>query len=159
MAIYLKVTRGQPVVNMEARVVAENQSLDKIRSLLKSNKLPHQDINLENNLFISYQDENGKVIGSGGLEFYSSYALLRSIAVDETQRGKAFGKEIVNDLLHRAKGKSVKEIYLLTETAHDFFLKRGFTDVARENVPAEVKASTEFASVCPVSASCMVYRF
>jgi amino-acid N-acetyltransferase len=143
---------------MEARIVEQHQALDEIRSLLKSNKLPYQDLQLENNLFVSYHDGLGNVIGSGGLEFYSNYALLRSVAVDESQRGNAFGKEIVKDLLSRAKNKSVKEIFLLTETAHDFFLKRGFKDVSRENVPQEVKASSEFASVCPASAACMVYQ-
>jgi amino-acid N-acetyltransferase len=101
----------------------------------------------------------GKIIGSGGLEFYSMYALLRSVAVDQSERGKAYGKNIIRDLLDRAKSNSAKEVYLLTETAHDFFVKRGFADVPRENVPAEVKTSTEFSSVCPVSAACMVYRF
>lgn len=144
---------------MEARIVNHPQPMDEILSLLKNSKLPYQDITLNNNLFISYHDEHGKMIGSGGLEFYSNYGLLRSIAVDENQRGKAIGKEIVKDLLERAKNNSVKEIYLLTETAHDFFLKRGFQDIAREHVPAEVKASSEFASVCPASAACMVYRF
>lgn len=144
---------------MEPRIVKEQQSLNDILSLLKNNKLPYEDIKLDNNLFISYRDENGKIIGSGGLEIYSSYALLRSVAVDQNERGKAYGKDIVKDLIDRAKRNSIKEVYLLTETAHDFFLKRGFKDVSRENVPAEVKASTEFSSVCPVSAACMVYRF
>ena len=143
---------------MKARTVEQN-SLADVLTMLKENKLPYQDIKLDNNLFVSYHDNLGKLIGSGGLEFYSEYALLRSVAVGESQRGKSFGTEIVNDLLDRAKGKSVKEIYLLTETAHDFFLKKGFQDVARENVPHEVKASSEFSSVCPVSAACMVYRF
>ncbi|MGC3947356.1 MAG: arsenic resistance N-acetyltransferase ArsN2 [Chryseolinea sp.] len=144
---------------MQAKVVDHNNSLDEILTLLKSSKLPFRDIKLENNLFVSYQNEQGKIIGSGGLEFYSTYALLRSVAVDEHCRGNAFGKEIVNDLLRRAREKSIKEIYLLTETAHDFFLQRGFSDISREKVPAEIKASSEFDSVCPASAICMVYRF
>lgn len=144
---------------MKARVINDHKHLDEVLLLLKSNKLPYQDIRLDNNLFVAYYNDNGSLIGSGGLEFYSSYALLRSVAVDEGERGKAIGKEIVSDLLDRAKRNSVSEIYLLTETAHSFFLKRGFADVARENVPADVKASSEFASVCPVSASCMIYKF
>lgn len=155
----MRVTRGKIVVDMEARIVDKQQSLDVVLALLKNNKLPFQDIELKNNQFISYHDEVGRIIGSGGLEFYSSYALLRSVAVDETQRGKSIGKEIVKDLLDRAKDKRVKEVYLLTETAHDFFLKHGFNDVARENVPLEIKDSSEFKSVCPVSAACMVFRF
>ena len=157
--IFLKVSRDKTAANMKATIVDQNQSLTEMISLLKSNNLPYQDIKLENNLFVSYENESGKVIGSGGLELYGPYALLRSVAVNETHRGKSFGKEIVKDLLVRAEQRSLREIYLLTETAHDFFLKRGFTDVARDNVPPEVKASSEFASVCPVSASCMVFRF
>lgn len=143
---------------MESRIADKPESLTAILDLLKINNLPYQDIKSDNSLFVSYHDQNGNVIGSGGLEFYSSYALLRSVAVDESQRGKSIGKEIVNDLLRRAKNNSIKEVYLLTETAHNFFLKKGFKDVQRENVPDEVKSSTEFKSVCPVSAACMVYR-
>jgi amino-acid N-acetyltransferase len=144
---------------METRIVDKPQQLTEVLTLLKGNKLPYQDIKLDNNLFVGYYNENGKLVGSGGLEFYSTYALLRSVAVEESQRGQAIGKEIIQDLLGRAKEKSVQEIFLLTETARDFFLKRGFVDITRAHVPAEVKLSSEFKSVCPVSAACMVYRF
>lgn len=144
---------------MEARIIDQPHSLDDFLRLLQNNKLPHQDIQLLNNQFISYHDEHGHMIGCGGLEFCASYALLRSVAVNESQRGKSIGKEIVNDMLDRAKSNSIKEVYLLTETAHDFFIKRGFVDVSRENVPAALRESSEFKSVCPVSAACMVFRF
>lgn len=143
---------------MEARVVNSEHSLAVLLDLLRVCKLPYEDIRLENNLFVSYHDEAGRIIGSGGLEFYSPFALLRSVAVEESQRGNSIGKDIVSDLLARAQENSVHKIYLLTETAHDFFLNRGFQDVSRDNVPVEVKASTEFSSVCPVSASVMVYQ-
>ena len=155
----MKVIKGRNAVNMEARVVNKPKYLEEALLLLKTSKLPYQDIKLDNNLFVSYHDEEEHLIGFGGLEFYSSYALLRSVAVNEAQRGKAIGTRIVNDLLDRAKSNSVKEVYLLTETAYDFFLKRGFVEIWRENVPGEIKASSEFTSVCPVSAACMVYRF
>jgi amino-acid N-acetyltransferase len=144
---------------MNAKIINDHQALKDVIELLKSNKLPYQDIELNNNLIISYHTEDGNLIGSGGLEFYASYALLRSLAVDQTQRGKSFGKYIVNDLLDRAKSKSIKSVFLLTETAHDFFLHYGFADVARDSVPGEVRQSSEFKSVCPVSAACMVYHF
>ena len=143
---------------MERRLINTQSSLVDVLELLRMCKLPYQDIQLENNLFISYHDNEGKLIGSGGLEFYSSYALLRSVAVQETLRGKSIGRTIVDDLLTRANERGIVEVYLLTETAHDYFARRGFSDIARENVPWEVKASTEFSSVCPVSASVMVYR-
>lgn len=144
---------------MNAKVIDKQDSLHDVLELLKANKLPHQDIELNKSQIVSYHDGAGRLIGSGGLEFYSNYALLRSLAVDESERGKLLGTEIVNDLLTRAKDKSIHEVYLLTETAQAFFLKRGFADVPRESVPHSIKESTEFKSVCPVSAACMVYRF
>ena len=144
---------------MNAKIVNDHVALQHVIDLLKINKLPYHDIQLDGNMMVSYHDGDGKMIGSGGLEFYTTYALLRSVAVDESHRGKSFGKYIVNDLLDRAKVKSIKAVFLLTETAHDFFLQRGFVDVSRESVPGELKESSEFKSVCPVSAACMMYRF
>lgn len=144
---------------MTASVITKTSALNDVLELLKTNRLPYQDVDLNKGVMISYHDESGKLIGSGGLEFYSNYALLRSVAVDEAQRGKCAGKEIVNDLLNRAKDKTANEVYLLTETAHSYFLKHGFTDIARDQVPDVIKESSEFKSVCPVSAACMVYRF
>ena len=144
---------------MNARIINDHSDLLDVIDLLKSSKLPYQDIQLKDNIMIAYHDDNGDLIGSGGLEFYNSFALLRSVAVDESQRGKSFGKYIVKDLLDGGKSKSVKAVFLLTETAHDFFIQRGFVDTTRENVPGELKESSEFKSVCPVSASCMIYRF
>jgi len=144
---------------MISRVIDNQEALDDVLALLKKNKLPFQDITLGVTLMVRYHDASGKLIGSGGLEFYGDYALLRSVAVDESQRGKSMGKQITADLLSRAKSKSNKAVYLLTETAHDFFLKLGFNDISRNDAPEEMKLSSEFTTACPASASCMVYPF
>lgn len=133
-----------------------NTSLESMLSLLKDCKLPYEDVRLTNNLFVGYYDERRTLIGTGGLEFYDNDALLRSIAVAPAQRGNALGKTIVNDLLAIARSKSIRKVFLLTETAHDFFLKFGFKDTDRASVPLEVQKSSEFSSVCPVSAACMI---
>lgn len=143
---------------MEAKVIDNESSLTDLFNLLRINNLPYEDIKLENNHFVNFYSD-GNLIGSGGLEFYPPCALLRSLAVVENQRGKSIGKQIVQDLLERAKQRSINEVYLLTETAHDFFIQRGFVDIQRDQVPEEIKLSSEFRSVCPVSAACMVFRF
>jgi amino-acid N-acetyltransferase len=143
---------------MEAKVINNESSLNDLFNLLRINNLPYEDIKLENNHFVTFY-RDGNLIGSGGLEFYPPSALLRSLAVVENQRGKSIGKQIVQDLLERAKQRSIGEVYLLTETAHDFFTKRGFVDIPRDQAPEEIKISSEFKSVCPVSAACMVFRF
>ena len=143
---------------MTSRIVSDQESLSVVEDLLRANELPFQDLRLENNLFVTYYNDSNELVGSGGLEWYGNHALLRSVAVQKSARGKSKGKYIANDLLTRARLRSTKEIYLLTETAHDFFVKIGFKDISRNDVPDEIKASTEFSSVCPVSAACMVYK-
>lgn len=144
---------------MTVQPVIENEMLATLCAFLMSHNLPYKDISIEKNLMVCYVDDNGNVIGSGGLEFYGPYALLRSIAVHQDFRGKAIGKSIVLDLLERAKEKKVSAIYLLTETAHDYFIRLHFHDVDRKNVPHQIRSSTEFTNVCPASADCMVYEF
>lgn len=143
---------------MEARVITNSTALAEIVRLLRASNLPHKDIVLGDNLFFSYHDQHGTLIGSAGLEFYSKFALIRSIAVPETHRNKSIGREIVKHMISKAKEKAILEVYLLTETAHDFFLKNGFQDIARDLVPSEIKESGEFSSVCPASASVMYIK-
>jgi amino-acid N-acetyltransferase len=143
---------------MLIKPIEDLQSLKIGIALLKESGLPAQDVELGKTYLIGCYDETGKLIGTGGLEFYNSMALMRSIAVDSNHKGNAIGKEIVNSLINIAKSKSVSGIYLLTETARTYFLRIGFKDIEREKVPTEIKKSTEFDSVCPVSAVCMVYK-
>jgi amino-acid N-acetyltransferase len=142
---------------LQAKQITSRQDLPELQSFLASNKLPFQDIRLDGNLFFIYSNEVGDFLGSSGLEMYGVHALIRSIAVHPEQRGKNVGKEIVDDILQRAKTMNIKSLFLLTETAHEFFLKRGFKDISRNEVPDAVKASAEFSFVCPASAKCMVY--
>jgi amino-acid N-acetyltransferase len=144
---------------MNARIVETNESLHEVTSLLKASNLPFKDIQPGNIELISYSNNDGKIVGSGGLEFYGSFALLRSVAVEESQRGQSLGTQIVKDLLERARKRSVMAVYLLTETAEGFFLKHGFASTRREDAPESLRASTEFTSVCPATAVCMVFRF
>jgi amino-acid N-acetyltransferase len=138
-------------------IIKGHEELSQLLDLLETSKLPFRDIRLEGNLFKIYRDATGKLLGTGGLEFYDHSALIRSVAVVESERGKSTGKQIVQDLLEQAKVRSIKSVYLLTETAPGFFEKLGFRNVSRESVPDAVKASSEFSSVCPTSAACMEF--
>ena len=142
-------------MNINKMFVQDHQSLERLQRFLKDNKLPFSDLKLEGNHFAAYQDDSGNIIGYGGLELYGETGLLRSIAVDEKMRGQSLGKKIVDDMIGKAKSSSIKEVYLLTETAHSYFLKKGFEDVSRDVVPEIIKQTTEFAQVRPASAVVM----
>lgn len=142
-------------MDLEYKVISDAESFEAFRTLLKSSNLPADDLDYKKDLLVGYYESNS-LVGTGGLEIYGPYALLRSLSVKFGIRGKSVGTAIMEYLLDLAKKRKLKAIFLLTETAHGFFLKRGFTDIARDQVPEEVKASSEFAHVCPTSAAMMV---
>ena len=146
-------------MHLQSVQIKDTPELQALQSFLERNKLPYKDIQLNNTLFLLYHDSAGNIVGSAGLEHYGDAALLRSVAVNESERGKKLGKQIVEDVLARAREAKIQSIFLLTETARDFFLKKGFLDISRDDVPSNIKASSEFSFVCPASATCMVYIF
>jgi amino-acid N-acetyltransferase len=52
----------------------------------------------------------------------------------------------------------VGTLYLLTTTAREFFADRGYAEVERTEPPEAIRATTEFADLCPSTAACMRKR-
>jgi amino-acid N-acetyltransferase len=96
------------------------------------------------------------ILGCAALEVYGTDALLRSVAVAAEHRGKGLGEALTAAAIARARQRGVRAIYLLTETAERFFPRFGFEETTREAVPDAVKASVEFTTACPASATVMV---
>jgi amino-acid N-acetyltransferase len=147
--------KNQLAMDLTYKLIDDVQSFDAFRSLLKSSNLPADDLDFHKDLLVGYF-EGSALVGTGGLEVYGPYGLLRSLSVKLGIRGKSVGTNICEYLIDEAKHRKLKAIYLLTETASGFFLKRGFNEVPREHVPQELKASSEFTSVCPTTAMAMV---
>lgn len=102
--------------------------------------------------------DGDRLVGVAGVERYERWGLLRSVAVVLELRSTGVGARLVQEALARAATQGLDEVYLLTTTAPAFFRKLGFHDVDRANAPAPVRASAEFASICPASATCMTLR-
>lgn len=96
------------------------------------------------------------MVGTGGIEIYRPYALLRSLSVKLGTRGKSLGSRITEDIIAHAREQKLEAVYLLTETAQSFFRKKGFRVIAREQAPEQIKSSPEFAHACPTSAAVMM---
>lgn len=141
-------------MDLTYRIIDDTESFEAFRALLKSSNLPADDLNFNKDLLIGYFEGNS-LVGTGGLEIYDNYGLLRSLSVKLGIRGKSVGTNITEYLIDEARKRKLKGIYLLTETAHGFFLKKGFKDVKRDEVPAALKQSSEFAVVCSPSAMAM----
>ncbi len=131
---------------------------EQIRTLLDATKLPAETVDTDATTFyIAEQDD--RVVGIAGLEHYGNDALLRSVAVPAELQRKGIGSVIVDLMLEEAAKLRVENVVLLTETAKDFFLKKGFSVIERSTITnQEMKKSSEFAQVCPESAVCMAIK-
>lgn len=142
-------------MDLTYRLIEDEKGFEAFRSLLKASGLPADDLNFSKDLLVGYF-EGEALVGTGGLEVYGSYGLLRSLSVKFGIRGKSVGTNITEYLIDEAKHKKLRGIYLLTENASGFFQKRGFIPVSREDVPVELKSSSEFTHVCPAGAVAMM---
>jgi amino-acid N-acetyltransferase len=123
-------------------------------SLLAAEKLPVDDLPaLLDNFIVAIQ--NDEVVGAAGLEVYGDYGLLRSLAVSPSVRGQGIANKLVQQIETLAGSKNLKAIYLLTETAPDYFDRKNYIKITRTDVPAQVQQSSEFNYACPQSAIVM----
>jgi amino-acid N-acetyltransferase len=127
-----------------------------IRALLEQAHLPIESLGTNQTEFFVAEDD-GVIVGVAGFEYYSDDALLRSEAIQSDQRNKGLGSSFVDWMIVRAKAQRIGRIVLLTETATRFFGKKGFVAVDLSLVVNDaMKRSSEFASVCPSSSTCML---
>ncbi|MGZ3838585.1 MAG: arsenic resistance N-acetyltransferase ArsN2 [Flavisolibacter sp.] len=122
--------------------------------LLKANNLPTEDLPVSLADYFSAVDKN-HVIGVIGLECYGQFGLLRSLVVDADYRNRQIADGLVKKLENEAVFLGLKTLFLLTETANRYFGRRGYAIISRDEVPFEVRQSSEFTHVCPVSAIIM----
>ena len=95
--------------------------------------------------FYVLRNERGTV-GSVSLEVLGDDAILRALVVDPEWRGAGYGWMLADMAVSQARWRGVRRIYLLTETASDFFAaKFGFRVVDRSTVGKHVSASETFS--------------
>lgn len=130
------------------------QDLSRLEALLLDNQLPADDCRAQASIFCALY-AGDELIAAGGLEAAGEYALLRSIVVREGYRGRGFAQALSEHLLRCAEDEGRAAVYLLTETAAEYFSRLGFTSVERAAVPPAIARTRQFSSLCPDSAHCM----
>ena len=96
--------------------------------------------------------------GIVGVELYESVALLRSLAVSASCRGRGCGTALVAQVERFAQSQGAKDIYLLTTTAERFFERLGYARVRREAAPEAIQRTQEFSTLCSSSSTLMAKR-
>jgi amino-acid N-acetyltransferase len=133
---------------------AAEEDVEAIKALLVAADLPTAGVDDHWRTFIVARD-GGRIVACGGAEAYQFAALIRSIAVLPEYRSHGLGRRMVRQLLDRLASRGLREFYLLTTTAEEYFKKRGFKTIDRDEVHPQLLASREFQDACPSSATCM----
>lgn len=135
---------------------AEASDLPQILALLAKCDLPWEDITAPTRIaFLVATTIDGEVVGSAGLEPYGPVGLLRSLAVTASVRGMQIGRALISAAEAEARQQAMGALYLLTTSASPLFARVGYVVVDRGAVPQALQASSQFASICPASATCM----
>ncbi len=138
------ITPAQPgdLPTISALLTQANLPLDGLAEALPTAVVAHVD---------------GQAVGFAALETYPPDALLRSVVVAPSQRGSGLGHTLTEAALELACERGYTAVYLLTETAADFFPRLGFEPIERTAVPPTVQTSVQFTTACPATPQAM-YR-
>ncbi len=125
-----------------------------VRGLLTANELPIDDLD-DPTIVLFGTSDGGRVVGVVGLQLLAGAGLLRSLAVDPGARDRGLGGQLCDRIVREARQRELSELWLLTTSARDYFARRGFEPVARDQVPSAVRSTAQFTSLCPSSAVVM----
>lgn len=132
--------------------------LRKIESLLSSAQLPTGDIERHLSTFF-VADSAGEIIGVGGLENCGSgVGLLRSFVVAPKFRNQGIAAQLFAETFSAARQWGISALYLLTTTAQDYFARRGFALVARDEAPAPIRQTSQYATEPRCNTAALMFR-
>ena len=138
--VVLRVAKAADLPAVERLLVASGLPLDGVREALPT--------------FV-VAEAGDDLVGVAGLEVCRDNALLRSVAVAPEWRSRRLGHALVTRAIAEAETRGIQALYLLTTTAERYFPSFGFERIGRDEVPDDVRATEEFRSACPASATVM----
>jgi amino-acid N-acetyltransferase len=143
---------------MQSRDIQSGPPLAAVVALLSRCGLPVSDLTQAHLAHFFYVGAASEPDGLVGLEICGSHALLRSLAVSPELRTDGLGRALVDHAEAHARTLGARSIFLLTTTAEAFFLRRGYVRLDRAGAPPEIRATREFADICPAGSAFMAKR-
>ena len=129
-------------------------AIEAARALLRANDLPTEDL-ADPAIELLGAFEGGALLGVVGLQTCGRCGLLRSLVVAPAARDRGVAGALCAHVFARARRRGLGELWLLTTSARDYFTRHGFGVVDREAAPAEIRGTSQFASLCPSTAHVM----
>ncbi len=118
-----------------------------IATLLEGYGMPTVGLDDHLGTFLVVRGDDGGVLGCVGIEIYDDAGLLRSLAVLPDRRRLGLGFCLADAALALAASRGVRRLFLVTESASDFFGERlGFVAVPRAEADIAAKGSRMLAA-------------
>ena len=131
------------------------EDLGELRRLIEISGLDASDLGTCNlDYFVGIKEDNN-LVAAGGIEVFKGSGLLRSIATLPEYRRRGLALKIVSKLELLAIDCDIEDLYLLTETASNFFAKLGYQRTDRSTASDAITSTAQFSSLCPDSAILM----
>ena len=140
------------------RIGEDAPSLHRARELLAEAGLPTEDLADDPRLRLFGLNDRDRLIGVVGVQPLDGAVLLRSLAVAADARGRGAGALLVAAAEGHARQSGWRDVYLLTTGAAAYFVRRGYHAISRSEAPASLRATRQFAQLCPASATVMHKR-
>ena len=151
------ITRVRKAPKLVARPLRSGERRG-LRSVLAKAGLPVDDLDAPGRWFWRFETVDEVPAGFGGLEVYGQDGLLRSIITLPPVRDRGIGGAIVAALEFEAQLLGCRAFWLLTSSATGFFDRLGYAKCDRAVVPEAIRATEQFAALCPASADVLVKR-
>ena len=135
--------------------ISPRPSFDAVIRMLTAAELPTEDLTLAHCEHFYFAGPASAPTGLVGLELFGDVALLRSLVVAAGNSGAGEGGALLKHAEDQARSRGVRTLYLLTTTAEAFFAKNGYQRASRESAPDAIRATREFAGICPASSAIM----
>lgn len=125
-----------------------------VKAALIKAGLPDEDIEAPEVVLWRFE-RNDVPVGFGGLEVHGDVALLRSLVTLPPVRNRGIGRAMVEVIEVEAVARQVRALYLLTTDCVRFFARLAYAPCPRDEVPAAIRETAQFASLCPATAVAM----
>lgn len=125
---------------------ARRDDLGAIESLIRSVQLPGiRTADFIDSFWVAEVD--GEIIGCCGLEPYGDAGLLRSAVVAPEYRGMGLGARLARRVIDDARERGVRDLYLFTLHAADFFERLGFERCTMDDFSESGRRSTQWQAL------------
>jgi amino-acid N-acetyltransferase len=146
------ISFGTPLMQLRP---ATAEDFAAITRLLNESGLNASDLNPAHTGSFLLLCDADKILACGAVERFDQSGLVRSVAVRASHRGQGLATRLMRSLETHAKHRGVDRLYLLTQSATAFFSRLNYDRCDRSLAPESIRASSQFARLCPSTAVSM----